>query len=98
MKAKRYTTAMLIALIFATASIQAQSARRPVTQEKKERARTTSTYKRETTSHKAKSTQPARTAQTQQVRKQSANYKQPAKTKNGQKVRTQAGCTQACAK
>ena len=89
MKAKRYTTAMLIALIFATASIQAQSARRPVTQEKKERARTTSTYKRETTSHKAKSTQPARTAQTQQVRKQSANYKQPAKTNNGQKVRTQ---------
>jgi len=87
MKAKRYTTAMLIALVFATASIQAQSARRPATQEKKEKARTTSTYKRESTSQKAKSTQPAKKAQTKQVRKQSANYKQPAKTNNGQKVK-----------
>ena len=69
MKAKRYTTAMLIALMFATASIQAQSARRPVTKDKKERARTTSTYNKETSSQKAKSTKPARKAQTQQVRK-----------------------------
>ena len=81
MKAKRYTTAMLIALVFATASIQAQSARRPATQEKKEKARTTSTYKRESTSQKAKSTKPARQAQTKQVRKQ------PAKTNNGQQVK-----------
>ena len=87
MKAKRYTSALLIALVFASASIQAQSARRLTTQEKKEKARTTSTYKRESTSKKAKSTQPARKAQTKQVRKQSANYKQPAKTNNGQQVK-----------
>jgi len=95
MKAKQYTTAMLIALVFATASIQAQSARRPVTQDKKERARTTSTYKKETTSQKAKSTQPARKAQTQQVRSQQsrstqhARDTQPARTNQTQQVRSQ---------
>lgn len=71
---------MLIALIFATASIQAQSARRPVTKENKERARTTSTYQRETSTQKAKSTQPAR---------QQAYNRQPARTNNGQQVRSQ---------
>jgi hypothetical protein len=90
MKAKRYTTVMLIALIFATVSIQAQSARRPVTQEKKERARTTSAYKRESTSKKAKSTQPARTAQTKQVRNQQVKSNKPAPNNNGrQYVRKQ---------
>lgn len=93
MKAKRYTTAMLIALIFATASIQAQSARRPVTQDKNERAKTSSTYKRETSSTRAKSTQPARKAQTKQVRSQQTHKKQPARTSarsnNGQQVRKQ---------
>lgn len=63
MKAKRYTIAMLIALIFAAASTQAQTARRPVTNEKKERARTASTYKKETHSSRARSQQ-ARTVQT----------------------------------
>ncbi len=96
MKAKRYTTVMLIALIFATASIQAQSARRPVTQEKKERARSTKTYSRESTSQKAKSIQPARKAQTQQVRTQPArNTKtkqvrnQPARNTKTKQVRNQ---------
>ncbi|MEA3462450.1 MAG: hypothetical protein U9R49_11265 [Bacteroidota bacterium] len=90
MKTKRYTTATLIALVFATASIQAQSARRLVTQEKKERARTTTTYKRESTSQKAKSTQPARKVQTQQVRKEQTKYKKPAPNNNGrQYVRNQ---------
>ncbi|RLE02127.1 MAG: hypothetical protein DRJ13_05985, partial [Bacteroidetes bacterium] len=76
MKAKRYTTAMLIALIFATASIQAQSARRPATQEKKERARTSSTYKKETKSKKAKSSQPSMQAKTNKVRKQQVRNQQ----------------------
>ena len=39
MKAKRYTIATLMALIFALASIQAQPARRPVVQQKEERER-----------------------------------------------------------
>ena len=80
MKAKRYTTAMLIALIFATVSIQAQSARRPATQEKKERARTSSTYKKETTSKKAKSSQPSMQAKTTQVRSQQSRSSKNAKT------------------
>lgn len=88
MKTKRYTTAMLIALVFATTSIQAQSARRPVSQESKERARTTTTIKRESTPTKAKSTQartsqPARKVQTQQVRSQND------KTNHTQQVRNQ---------
>ncbi len=83
MKAKRYISTMLITLVFATASIQAQSARRPVSQERKERSKTTSTYKRESSSQKAKSTQPARKAQTKQVRSQQAKYKKPAPNNNG---------------
>jgi len=86
MKAKRYTSTMLIALVFATASIQAQSARRPATQEKKGKARTTSTYKRESTSQKAKRTQPARQVQTKQVLSQQSRSMQKART--GQPVRT----------
>jgi len=95
MKAKRYISTMLITLVFATASIQAQSARRPASQEKKERARTTSTYKRESTSQKAKSTQPARQTQTKQVRSQQsrssqyARASQPARSNKGQAVRSQ---------
>jgi len=95
MKAKNYTIAMLIALIFAAANIQAQSARRPVTQEKKERARTASTYKKETTTTKAKNSQPARKTQavrsstSNQVRRQTAAHKQPVSTNRGQAVRNQ---------
>ena len=73
MKAKQYTTVMLIALIFASASIQAQSARRPATPEKKERARTEKTYKKETSASKAQNTQPARQVQANQVRSQQSN-------------------------
>ena len=79
MKTKRYTTAMLIALVFATASIQAQSARRPLNQEKKERTRTTTTIKRESSATKAKSTQAARNVQTRQVNSQKARVSQPAR-------------------
>lgn len=100
MKAKRYTTAMLIALVFATASIQAQSARRPATQEKKEKARTTQPARQAQTkqvrsqqsksTQKARTSQPARTAQTQQVRKQQVKGKNPASNNNGrQYVRNQ---------
>jgi hypothetical protein len=76
MKAKKYTIAMLIALVFAAANIQAQSARRPVTQEKKERERTTNSYQKKTTATKAKSVQPARKVQTAQARNQQAGRAQ----------------------
>jgi hypothetical protein len=87
MKAKRNIIAMLIALFFAAANIQAQSARRPVTQEKKERARTASTYQKETKSNKAKGT-PVRREQArtvQPVRKAELNNKQTVSgTRTGQ--------------
>jgi hypothetical protein len=85
MKTKLYTTAMLIALVFATASIQAQSARRPATQEKKERAKTTRTQVRETPSKKARSTQAARKVNTTQARQNKA--KAPARKVNTQQAR-----------
>lgn len=87
MKTKRYTTAMLIALVFATASIQAQSARRPVSQENKEGARTTTTIKstQQTRSPQARTTQPARNVQAKQVRNQNGNKN------HGQQVRNQNG-------
>ena len=82
MKAKRYTVAMLIALIFAVASIQAQSARRPVTSEKKERARTANTYKKETQSSKvrsqqARAVQPVRKVEANNTRSQQDRAVQP---------------------
>jgi hypothetical protein len=79
MKAKRYTIAMLIALIFATAGIKGQSARRPVTKENKERARTESIHKKETTSSKARSNQPVRKAEVAQTRSHQARAVQPAR-------------------
>jgi hypothetical protein len=77
MKTRRYISATLIALVFTTASIQAQSARRPVSQEKQERAKTT-TVKKESKTTLARGTQPARTSQSQQVQRQQENYKKPA--------------------
>ena len=95
MKAKRYTTATLIALVFATASIQAQSARRSSTEGKKEGTKTTRTYTRETTSQKAKSIQPTRKAQTQQVHSQQARTSktQPARKAQTQQVRKPVSMT-----
>ena len=84
MKTKIYTTAMLIALVFATASIQAQTARRSSTQ-KKERAKTTKTQVRETSSQKARSTQPARKVKSQQAYQQRAST--PARKVNTQQAR-----------
>lgn len=84
MKAKKYTIATLIAMIFATVSIQAQSARRPVAQEKKERSRTTSIHKRETSSTKATSPQHARTTKR-------ASYKNAANTNRSQQMRNPNG-------
>jgi len=83
MKTKQYTTAMLIALVFATASIQAQPARRPATQEK-DRAETTRTHVRETTPQKAKSTQPARKVDSRQAPQKKATT--PARKANTQQV------------
>jgi len=92
MKAKRYISETLIVLVFATASIQAQSARRSSTQGKKEGTKATRTYTRETTSQKAKSIQPTRKAQTQQqqVRKhqtQQTRNIQHARQSQGQRIR-----------
>ena len=61
---------MLIALIFAVASIQAQSARRPVAQQKKERERT---------AQKAESTKPARKVHSTQARSQQSRSVQAAR-------------------
>jgi len=93
MKTKRYTSATLIALVFATASIQAQSTRRSSTEGKRESAKTTRTYTRETTSQKAKTIQPARKAKTQQVRSQQTRTTQPARMAQTQRVRKPVSMT-----
>lgn len=80
MKTKRYTIALLMALVIAATGIQAQSARKPVSQQKKERVGTTSTAKRQAPSQQVRSqqsrnsqiagnSQPVRKAGTQEVRK-----------------------------
>lgn len=88
MKAKRYTIALLIVLIFAAANIQAQSARRPVTQEKKERARTSSTYKKEASVTQERATQPARKVQANKGINQQARSPQYAGTGKSSKNKT----------
>jgi len=76
MKTRQYTTAMLIALIIGTATIQAQSARRNTNQNKKERVTATRTKTKKTTPKVQKqparqvkrATQPARQVQKQPAR------------------------------
>jgi hypothetical protein len=75
---------MLIALVFATTTIQAQSARRSATKDNKEQV---------TASHQAKSSQPVKREQTQQVRNQQARTTQPAQAKQTQQVRNQQART-----
>ena len=104
MKTNLYKTALLIALVFATVSIQAQSARRPAPQNEKERTASVRTSARQTSATKAKSTQAARSvnkqtakkAPAQQVHKQPVKkapaqqvHKQPVKKTPAQQVRTQ---------
>ncbi|MCK5135515.1 MAG: hypothetical protein KAR19_06970, partial [Bacteroidales bacterium] len=60
MKTRGYTTAMLMALFLGTVSINAQTARRSVTQEQKERTTATRSQARSESTKKARTTQPAR--------------------------------------
>ncbi len=85
MKTRQYTTAMLIALVFATASIQGQTTRRPMTQEKEQRAKSTRTQVRETPPKKARSTKATRKVQSQQAYQKKATT--PARKANTQQVR-----------
>jgi len=85
MKTKHYISAMLVALIFATASIQAQTARRAKTQDREQAAKTSRSQVRETPSKKVRSTQPARKVQEQQAYQKRATT--PARKANTQQVR-----------
>ncbi len=95
MKTRKYTAALLIALIFATASIHAQSARRTVSQEQREPARTTRTQtarKAETAqvrTQQNRSSQAARKAETTQVRTKQNRSSQAARKAETAQVRTQ---------
>ncbi|MDF1576174.1 MAG: hypothetical protein P1P86_13380, partial [Bacteroidales bacterium] len=89
MKTRNYTIGLLIALVFASTNIQAQSARRSAPEERKERAKVTKTYTRESSSQKAKSTQAAQKVQNPQVRKQNARPAQPAQKVQNPQVRKQ---------
>jgi hypothetical protein len=92
MKTNLYKTALLIALVFATVSIQAQSARRSTTQDKKERTTTVRTSARQTSAPKAKSTQAARNVKQQPAKKapaQQARSNQPVKKAPVQQARNQ---------
>ncbi len=93
MKTKQYTTAMLIAMIFATASIQGQTARRPVTKETKERTTQKQTVQtKQPVRHvqtkqvqqRQRTTQPARQVQTKQVRQVQTKQVRQVQTKQVQ--------------
>ena len=88
MKTRGYTTAMLMALFLGTVSINAQTARRSVTQEQKERTTATRSQARSESTKKARTTQPARQVQKQQVQRQRAT--QPARQVQKQQVQRNA--------
>ncbi|MEN8226831.1 MAG: hypothetical protein ABFS38_01660 [Bacteroidota bacterium] len=87
MKTRQYTIAILIALIFGTFTIQAQSNRRSTPQDKKEKTPATRSYTKKSTPQKARTTQPARQAQKQQVQRQRTT--QPARQAQKQQVQRQ---------
>jgi len=86
MKTKHYISAMLVALVFATVSIQAQTARRPKAQEKEQAHRTSRSQLREAPSKKARSTQPERKVKAQQAYAKKAT---PARKASSQQVQHQ---------
>ena len=91
MKTKQYISATLIALVFATAGMQAQTARRSGPQEK-ERPGTTTTQVKENNTQKARSTQPARQVNTAQARQN--NAKAPARQVNTAQARNLSSAEQ----
>jgi hypothetical protein len=89
MKTNLYKTALLIALVFAAFSTQAQSARRPAAQNEKERTASVRSTTRQTSATQAKSTQAARTVNKQTAHTQQARSNQPVKKVPAQQVRNQ---------
>ena len=82
MKTKRYISAILVTLIFATASIQAQTAQRSRSKDGEKRPNTTSTQVRKAPSQKARSSRSNEMLQTQQAQQRKA-------TSPARKVQTQ---------
>jgi hypothetical protein len=82
MKTKRYISAMLVAMIVATASIQAQTAQRSRPEDKQERPKTTSGQVRKAPSQKASSARTHGKVQSQQAQQRKA-------TSPARKVQTQ---------
>ena len=89
MKTRQYTIAMLIALIFFTITIQAQSTRRSATQDKKEKTPATRSYTKKSTTQKARATQPARQVQKQQVQRQRTTPQKARATQPARQVQHQ---------
>jgi len=90
MKTNIYKTALLIALVFAAVSLQAQSARRPAAQNEKERTASVRTSARQTSVTKAKqpvNKAPARQVQTQPVKKAPAQQARNQHSGNSQSAR-----------
>jgi len=93
MKTKQHIIATLIAMVFTTTVIQAQSARRPASQERDKRTEVTrksTTEARKQTSH---TTQPARQVQTRQVKQQRST--QPARQVQARQVQQKRTVQQA---
>ena len=77
MKTKQHIIATLIAMVFTTTAIQAQSARRPASQERDKRTEVTRKSTSEARKQTSHTTKPARKVQTRQVQQQRST--QPAR-------------------
>jgi hypothetical protein len=93
MKTKQHIIATLIAMVFTTTAIQAQSARRPASQERDKKTEVTRSHTSEARKKTTHTTKPARQVQTRQVQQQRTTQQQAYRPKTTQKVRKPVSIT-----
>ncbi len=100
MKTKQHIIATLIAMVFTTTAIQAQSARRPASQERDKKTEVTRSHTSEERKKTTHTSKPARQVQTRQVQQQrtvqqarKAEPQQAYRPKTSQKVRRPVSIT-----
>ncbi len=92
MKTKQHIIATLIAMVFTTTAIQAQSARRPASQERDKKTEVTRSHTSEARKKTTHTTKPARQVQARQVQQQRTTQQrttQPARQVQARQVQSQ---------
>ncbi len=89
MKTKRHIIATLIAMVFTTTAIQAQSARRPASQERDKKTEVTRSHTSDARKKTAHTTKPARQVQARQVQSRQVQQQRTTQQRTTQQRKTQ---------